>query len=134
MNEGVNIGLFCSTPAVELARCVGKKIAMEMLLTGDPINADRAYEIGLVNHVIDNDDLDELSKKTEEIAMRIVAKSKPVVALGKKGFYKQIDMDLKEAHETAGNSMVDNLYIPDSKEGISSFIEKREPNWTHKLQ
>lgn len=130
---GVNIGLFCSTPAIELSRCVGKKIAMEMLLTGDPINAERAFQIGLINHFIENDDLNELSKKTEEIAMRIVAKSKPVVALGKKGFYQQIDMDLKDAHKTAGQCMVDNLYIPDSKEGISSFIEKRNPEWTHKL-
>ena len=132
--EGVNIGLFCSTPAVELSRCVGKKIAMEMLLTGDAIDADRAYEIGLVNHVIDNDDLNELNKKTEEIAMKIVAKSKPVVALGKAGFYKQIELDLQGAHETAGCSMVDNLYVPDAKEGISSFIEKRKPEWTHKLK
>merc|ERR1712154_79345 len=82
---GVNIGLFCSTPAVELSRCVGKKIAMEMLLTGDPINAQRAYDVGLINHVISSDDLDELNKKTEEVAMKIVSKSKPVVSLGKMG-------------------------------------------------
>lgn len=104
---------------------------MEMLLTGEPIDAQRAYDIGLVNHVVDSDDLDALHDKTEEIAMKIVAKSKPVVAMGKAGFHRQIQLDLKEAHETAGSCMVENLYLPDAKEGISSFIEKRHPQWSH---
>ena len=104
---------------------------MEMLLTGEPIDAQRAYDIGLVNHVVDSDDLNALHDKTEEIAMKIVAKSKPVVALGKAGFYRQIELDLKEAHHTAGSCMVSNLHLPDAKEGISSFIEKRHPQWTH---
>lgn len=129
---GVNIVLFCSTPAVELSRCVGKKIAMEMLLTGEPIDAKRAYEIGLVNHLIDTDDMDALHQKTYEIAMKIVSKSKPVIALGKRGFPQQIQMDLTSAHQSAGCNMVDNLLtLPDANEGISSFLEKRHPTWSH---
>merc|ERR1712129_72268 len=131
---GVNIGLFCSTPAVELSRCVGNKIAMEVLLTGDPINATRAHQIGLINHLMDNDDMETLYAKTAEIAMKIVSKSKPVIALGKAGFNAQIGMDLQTAHKTAGCNMVNNLTLPDAAEGIASFLEKRHPSWTHRLK
>ena len=127
---GVNIGLFCSTPSIELSRNIGKKLAMEMLLTGEPINGERAYEVGLINYMANNND--EMYSITEDVCNKIISKSKPVISLGKEGFYNQIETDLINAHNIAGNCMVNNLFIEDCQEGIESFISKRKPKWNHK--
>jgi len=147
---GINVGLFCSTPAVELIRTISRKHATEMLLTGKPIDAKRAYEIGLINKMTNtntnnnntnnnnNEDKHENAKKemnelhliTEELALQIIDKSKSVTSMGKRGFYKQIELNLHDAHNIAGDCMVENLHLNDGKEGLSSFIEKRKPTWT----
>ena len=126
---GVHIGLFCSTPMVALSRNVENKFAMEMLLTGDPLDADRAAAIGLVNRVVSDGDLGEF---TTGIARKIAAKSGMTVKTGKKAFYRQREMSLAEAYEYASNVMVDNLLERDAAEGIDAFIEKRSPRWSQK--
>jgi len=123
---GVNIGLFCSTPMVALSRNVTNKHAMEMLLTGDFITAQRAYEIGLVNHVVPENELDNVA---DEFALKIVAKSPLTVKIGKKAFYEQKQMDLRSAYEYCSRVMVENMMAKDAEEGIEAFIEKREPKW-----
>jgi enoyl-CoA hydratase/carnithine racemase len=123
---GVNIGLFCSTPMVALSRNVNKKNAMEMLLTGDLINAEKAKEIGLINNMVQKEDLTlEVSKLAEKIA----SKSSMTVSIGKEGFYAQTEMDLSEAYKYTSKIMRDNLLKHDAKEGVNAFIEKRSPNW-----
>lgn len=124
---GVHIGLFCSTPMVALSRSISSKHAMEMLLTGDLISADRAAEIGLVNHVVPADSLGE---KTMELAGRIAAKSSMTLAIGKRAFYEQSEMTLSKAYRYASEVMVENMLIRDAEEGIGAFIEKRSPNWS----
>lgn len=124
---GVNIGLFCSTPMVALSRNVGNKAAMEMLLTGDLIEAERAVEIGLVNRVVSEE---ELTEYTTGIAQKIAAKSSMTLETGKKAFYRQREMPLAEAYEYASNVMVDNMLKRDAEEGINAFIEKRMPEWS----
>ncbi|MGK7294204.1 MAG: enoyl-CoA hydratase [Candidatus Wenzhouxiangella sp. M2_3B_020] len=126
---GVHIGLFCSTPMVALSRNVENKFAMEMLLTGDPLDADRAAAIGLVNRVVSDGDLTEF---TTGIARKIAAKSGMTVKTGKKAFYRQREMSLAEAYEYASNVMVENLLERDAAEGIDAFIEKRSPRWSQK--
>ncbi|MBV9249657.1 MAG: enoyl-CoA hydratase, partial [Acetobacteraceae bacterium] len=124
---GVNIGLFCSTPMVALSRAVGRKPAMEMLLTGDLISADRAREIGLVNRVVPDAELD---KAVAALATQIVAKSPLTLAIGKEAFYRQAEMGLEDAYAYASEVMVRNMVAEDATEGISAFLEKREPVWT----
>jgi enoyl-CoA hydratase/carnithine racemase len=123
---GVNIGLFCSTPMVALSRNVSRKHAMEMLLTGDMISAEEAARIGLVNHVV------ALGSEREEalkLAKKITAKSALTLKIGKEAFYRQIEMPLAEAYKYASAVMVENMLARDADEGISAFIEKREPKW-----
>ena len=126
---GVNIGLFCSTPMVALSRNVQKKNAMEMLLTGDFINAEKAKEIGLINNVVEKDDL---SEEVNILAEKIASKSSMTVSIGKKAFYAQAEMDLSEAYKYTSKIMSDNLLKDDAKEGIDAFIEKRKPDWKDK--
>jgi enoyl-CoA hydratase/carnithine racemase len=123
---GVNIGLFCSTPMVALSRNVSRKHAMEMLLTGELIAAEDAARIGLVNHVVaDGHERAEALKLAEKIA----AKSALTVKIGKEAFYRQAEMPLAGAYKYASEVMVENMLVRDAEEGISAFIEKREPKW-----
>lgn len=125
--SGVNIGLFCSTPMVALSRNVSNKHAMEMLLTGDFISADRAENIGLINRVVSKS---ELESTTHEMAHKIASKSKVAVKMGKEAFYKQSEMALNEAYDFAGRVMADNMMAKDAKGGIGAFIEKKPmPDW-----
>jgi len=124
---GVNIGLFCSTPMVALSRNVGRKQAMEMLLTGDLIDAARAREIGLVNRVVPAAELDAA---TSALAAQIAGKSALTLAIGKEAFYRQADMDLDAAYRYAAEAMTRNMMARDAAEGIDAFLEKRAPAWT----
>lgn len=123
---GVNIGLFCSTPMVALTRNVQPKHAMEMLLTGEMISAARAEQIGLVNRVVADDQLED---QTLELAELIAAKSPKTLAIGKEAFYRQITMPLAEAYQYTAQVMAANLDTLDAKEGICAFVEKRHPQW-----
>jgi len=124
---GVRIGLFCSTPMVALTRSIGRKRALEMLLTGRPIDAATAAEWGLVNRVVRSD---ELSKVTRELAGQIAEASGFVVELGKAAFYVQIDLDQPKAYAYAKEVMSMNALASDAQEGMSAFLEKRNPCWT----
>ena len=126
---GVNIGLFCSTPMVAVSRNVSRKKTMKMLLTGEPINAKYAKEIGLINDHFDNSKLEE---EVTNLAEAIASKSNKVVKIGKEAFYKQLEMPLKEAYEYTSEIMSENMMALDAKEGISAFLEKRTPNWKNK--
>jgi enoyl-CoA hydratase/carnithine racemase len=126
---GVKIGLFCSTPMVAVSRKVGRKRAMEMLLTGDFISADEALAAGLVNRVVP---AEELSAATRQLADKIAAASPLVVGIGKQAFYRQIDMPLHEAYEYTSAVMVSNAELEDAQEGIQAFLEKRPPEWRGK--
>ncbi len=123
---GVNIGLFCSTPMVALARNVSRKHAMEMLLTGEMVSAEHAQQIGLVNHLAASGQERDESLK---LARKIVGKSALTVRIGKEGFYRQIEMPLTQAYDYVSEIMVENMLARDAEEGISAFIEKREPKW-----
>ena len=123
---GVNLGLFCSTPMVALSRNVNKKNAMEMLLTGDFISAEKAKEIGLINNAVPKEDL---ASEVDRLAEKIASKSTMTVATGKKAFYAQAEMDLSDAYEYTSKTMTDNLLKNDAKEGIDAFLEKRSPDW-----
>lgn len=127
--SGVNYGIFCSTPGVPLARNVSRKRAMEMLLTGEPIDAATALAWGLVNRVAAADRLDA---EVQELAKSIMGKSAAVVAAGKRIFYEQVDENLTQAYRVATTAMVDNLKTADGKEGIAAFTEKRKPRWKGK--
>jgi len=124
---GVRIGLFCTTPMVALTRTVGRKRALEMLLTGEPIDAHKAADWGLVNRVVA---AGELRAETRKLANRIAEASGLVVALGKQAFYTQIDLDQQKAYTYAKAVMSMNSLAHDAQEGISSFMEKRTPSWT----
>ena len=123
---GVNIGLFCSTPMVALSRNVGHKAAMQMLLTGDLINADTAMRFGLVNEVAPEP---ELGNRTAALAAKLAAKPPLIVAMGKEAFYRQAELPLVEAYAFAAEVMVTNLSRRDAQEGIDAFIGKRSPMW-----
>jgi enoyl-CoA hydratase/carnithine racemase len=123
---GVNIGLFCSTPMVALSRNVSRKAAMEMLLTGEMITAEHAERIGLVNRVVAPG---HERAEALKLAEKITAKSALTVKIGKEGFYRQLEMPLAEAYDYVSGVMVENLLVRDAEEGISAFIEKREPKW-----
>ncbi len=126
---GVNIGLFCSTPMVALSRNLSNKHSMEMLLTGDLISSEKAFKIGLINEVLENENLKEF---TEKQAIKISKKSSLTLKIGKEAFYRQIDMSLTDAYDYASNVMVENMLKLDAKEGIDAFIEKRKPKWQNK--
>lgn len=123
---GVNIGGFCSTPMVALSRNVSRKHAMEMLLTGEPIDAGTALRIGLVNRVVG---AGELAESLRELATRIAGKSPATIARGKNAFYAQADMALADAYAYATEVMVEDFLSRDAREGIDAFIEKRTPDW-----
>jgi enoyl-CoA hydratase/carnithine racemase len=123
---GVRIGLFCSTPMVALTRAIGRKRAMEMLLTGDPIDAATALSWGLVNHVVAPE---QLHAETIALARKIAASSSSVVGLGKAAFYAQIDLDQSRAYDYAKDVMTSNALEADAREGITAFLERRLPQW-----
>jgi enoyl-CoA hydratase/carnithine racemase len=124
---GVNIGLFCSTPMVALTRNVAPKHAMDMLLTGDMIPAQRAAEIGLVNRLVPAADLEAA---TAALALQLAGKSAKVLRLGKQAFYRQLQMNLADAYALTAETMIENMGFDDAAEGIGAFIEKRHPHWT----
>lgn len=120
--NGINVGLFCSTPMVALSRNIPPKLAFEMLTTGKLINADRAFEFGLVNKIVPSE---ELNVETEALAETIASKLKSPLATGKHAFYEQLQMSLDEAYDYTGNVIVQNLLQDDTQECISVFVEKR---------
>jgi enoyl-CoA hydratase/carnithine racemase len=123
---GVHIGLFCSTPMVALTRTVGRKHAMEMLLTGDIVSAEGALRIGLINHVVAPGEAREAAL---HLARKIAAKSAGAVKFGKEAFYRQLEMGIADAYRYASEVMVENMMARDAEEGIAAFIEKRDPQW-----
>jgi enoyl-CoA hydratase/carnithine racemase len=126
---GVDIGLFCSTPMVALSRNVPRKQAMEMLLTGEPISAATARDIGLVNHVVA---AGTERDKAIELAQKVALKSAYTIRLGKTAFYRQAEMSLAGAYRYAAEVMTENMMARDAEEGIGAFIDKREPKWRDK--
>lgn len=124
---GVNIGLFCSTPMVALSRNVSRKQAMEMLLTGEMIDAATAMSFGLINRFVAPDQLDDA---VQSLATTISEKSPVALEIGKVAFYRQLELGMREAYEFAGAVMVKNMLADDAAEGIDAFIEKRRPVWT----
>ncbi|UYV39278.1 enoyl-CoA hydratase [Rhodobacteraceae bacterium D3-12] len=124
--NGVNIGLFCSTPMVALSRNVAAKHAFEMLTTGEFIDATRAREIGLINRIAPAEDLLD---QTMDLAETIAAKLSAAVRIGKEAFYNQLPMPLDQAYAYTGEVMVQNMALSDTDEGITAFLEKREPDW-----
>jgi len=126
VTPGVNIGLFCSTPMVALTRAIGRKRAMEMLLTGDLVDAPTAQALGLVNRVVK---LAELGAATQALARQIAAKSALTVAIGKEAFYAQAELGLGEAYRYAAEVMTRNMLARDAAEGIDAFLAKRPPVW-----
>jgi enoyl-CoA hydratase/carnithine racemase len=123
---GVNIGLFCSTPMVALSRAVPRKQAMEMLLTGDTVGAAEALRLGLINHAVPAEALEE---ETLALARKVAGKSPHVLKIGKEAFYRQIEYGLVEAYAYASQVMTTNMLARDAEEGIDAFIEKRKPEW-----
>ena len=124
--SGVRVGLFCSTPAVALSRSINRKQAMEMLLTGEFIDAKTALQYGLVNKVVASDELDHA---VDDLVENIIRHPNTVIRLGKKLFYQQLNQDLNTAYATATNAITGNMLLDETKEGIDAFIEKRPPNW-----
>jgi len=124
--SGINLGLFCSTPAVPLSRNMHRKQAMKMLLTGDFIDAATAQQYGLINEIAPSD---ELESKTHELALNISRKPALAIAMGKKMFYQQLNMDLGAAYDFASKTMACNMDSEEAREGIDAFIEKRQPKW-----
>lgn len=125
--NGVNIGLFCSTPMVALSRNIPRKQAFEMLTTGEFIEAERAIALGLINRTVPEDELDAA---TMQLAEQIAAKLASAVKVGKRAFYTQLEMGLDDAYAYTRDVMVDNMLDTDTEEGIAAFIEKRDPTWT----
>jgi enoyl-CoA hydratase/carnithine racemase len=124
--NGVNIGLFCSTPMVALTRAVGRKRAFEMLVTGQFMEAKEAKEIGLINKI---SEVDQLEKTTEELAVQIANKLGEAVKIGKEAFYKQAEMSLKDAYHYTGGVMAENMMFEQTKKGIDFFLDKKTPEW-----
>ena len=126
---GVNIGLFCSTPMVAVSRKIGRKPMMKMLLTGEPIKANFAKEIGLINDCFTKS---KLNFEVLKIAKKIASKSNLTIKIGKQTFYKQLEMPLRKAYSYTSKMMTLNMMAMDAKEGISAFLEKRKPVWKNK--
>ena len=126
---GVNIGLFCSTPLVAVSRKINRKSMMKMLLTGEPIKANYAKEIGLIN---DHFSKSKLNKEVLKVAKNIASKSNLTIKIGKKAFYKQLEMSLRDAYKYTSKAMTLNMMSYDAKEGISAFLQKRKPKWKNK--
>ena len=126
---GVNIGLFCSTPMVAVSRKINRKPMMKMLLTGEPIKASYAKEIGLIN---DSFSKQKLNKEVLNIAKKIASKSNLTIKIGKQTFYKQLEMPLRKAYAHTSKMMTINMMAMDAREGISAFLEKRKPVWKNK--
>ncbi len=124
---GVNIGLFCSTPMVALSRSVGRKQAMEMLLTGEMIGAETARTFGLVNRVVEPENLDATAM---DLARKIAAKSPLTLRIGKEAFYRQAELPIDDAYAYASEVMTQNMLARDAEEGIDAFLSKRTPVWT----
>jgi len=124
--NGINNGLYCATPSVALSRTIQPKHALEMLLTGDFIDAERAMELGLVNRVVDEEFLQD---ETLSLAEKLASKSKYALQLGKRSFYKQIGLNLEQAYQTTSTELITNILSEDGQEGIRAFIEKRTPKW-----
>ena len=124
--NGVNIGLFCSTPMVALSRNVPRKVAFEMLTTGQFIDTTRALEVGLINRAVATQ---ALAAETRNLAETVAAKLSAAVKIGKRAFYDQIEMTRAEAYDHAAQVMVENMLWRDTEEGINAFIEKRKPDW-----
>jgi len=124
--SGVNLGLFCATPSVALSRNLGRKQAFEMLVTGDFIDAHEAQRRGLVNRVVA---IEELDAEVARLAASIVAKSPVAIRMGKQMFYKQLEMGLDGAYQTAGETMACNAMCEDAAEGMDAFVAKRKPQW-----
>ncbi|WP_298357420.1 enoyl-CoA hydratase [uncultured Litoreibacter sp.] len=122
--NGVNIGLFCSTPMVALSRNIAAKQAFEMLVTGEFVEASRARELGLINRVAH-----DLDAETAELANLVASKLGAAVRIGKRAFYQQLEMGLSEAYAFTGDVMVENMGVADTEEGIAAFLERRPPNW-----
>jgi enoyl-CoA hydratase/carnithine racemase len=127
--SGIDNGLFCSTPMVALSRNVSRKQAMEMLMTGEPISAQRAVEIGLINHAVPAGHEREAAIA---LAQKVARKSGHAIKLGKQAFYKQVEMNLADAYRLTAEVMTENMMALDAIEGIGAFIEKREPKWQDK--
>lgn len=125
--NGVNIGLFCSTPMVALSRNIAPKKAFEMLVTGEFISAERAEELGLVNRVVPPE---ALAQATTDLANHVAGKLGSAVKIGKRAFYEQLQMTTQAAYDHTGRVMVENLAHPDTQEGMQAFIEKRDPDWS----
>lgn len=128
---GVRIGLFCSTPMVALSRAVPQKVAMRMLLTGDPITADEALAHGLVSDVVSDETLDEA---VADLAARVAKASAATVSIGKQAFYEQLTLSTGDAYTKMSEVMTQNALMADAQEGIGAFLEKREPVWQHHAQ
>ena len=126
---GVNIGLFCSTPMVAVSRKINRKPMMKMLLTGEPIKANYAKEIGLIN---DHFSKSKLNDEVLKVAKKIASKSNLTIKIGKQAFYKQLEMPLRKAYAYTSKMMTINMMAMDAGEGISAFLEKRKPNWKNK--
>ena len=126
---GVNIGLFCSTPMVAVSRKINKKPMMKMLLTGEPIKANYAKEIGLINDCFSKS---KLNTEVLKIAKKIASKSNFTIKIGKRTFYKQLEMPLRKAYSHTSKMMTINMMAMDAKEGISAFLEKRKPKWKNR--
>ena len=124
--NGVDSGLFCSTPMVPLSRNIPAKAAMEMLVLGEIIDADRAVSLGLINRAVSADDL---AQSVIAIARRAASKSKAVVALGKRAFYEQLEMSIEDAYSHTSKVIVDNMMMRDAQIGIGAFIDKSTPEW-----
>lgn len=124
--NGVNIGLFCSTPMVALSRNIPRKQAFEMLTTGEFIDTDRAKSLGLINRAVEPEDLDS---ETRKLAETVAAKLGVAVKIGKEAFYNQLEMDVDAAYAYTGDVMAQNMLYRDTAEGISAFLEKRAPDW-----
>lgn len=127
--SGINVGLFCSTPAVALSRNIGRKRAIEMLFTGEFIDAEQAFDWGLINRVADDEALDEV---LDQLTASLCAKSAVALRTGKALFQRQLQMPLREAYALAGETMACNMMAEDVAEGIDAFIAKREPQWRHR--
>jgi enoyl-CoA hydratase/carnithine racemase len=127
--SGIRVGLFCSTPAVAVSRNVSRKQAMEMLLTGEFIDAATAVQYGLINRAVLANQLDEA---VQELVDAILSKSAVAVRMGKEMFYKQAEMSLAAAYDYASTVMACNMMAGDAGEGIAAFIEKRPPHWQHR--